>query len=418
MHRATSSYRRSSVLAFLPVLGACSSEPPPPPVFDATEIAVTDDVREVATQSNGFAFDLYGQLRQAEGNLFFSPASVSTALAMTYAGAGGQTQRQMAQVLHLDGADERVHEGFGGLAHILNSNGERYQLRMANRLWGQKGYPFRPEFLTVTRENYGAELAHVDFSHPDKAVQTINAWIEKQTEGKIGQMLSPDLLEPQTRLVLTNAIYFKAAWQDEFWKGATEEAPFHLSAEDETKAPLMRQLEWFSYAETDDAQVLELPYVGGDLSMVVVLPKQIGGLAAWEETATAQRLDRLITEFELRRVEVFLPRFEIASQLPLIDALQALGMTLAFRQDDADFSGMTSAEDLKLYAVIHAAFVDVDEEGTEAAAATAVMTDGAAEPRHEEQPVVFRADHPFLFLIRDRRTGAILFLGRLVNPSE
>lgn len=404
-------------LAFLPMLGACTAEVPPPQVFQAAEITVTDDAREVARVSNKFAFDLYGQLRQTEGNLFFSPASVSTALAMTYAGAGGQTKEQMAQVLHLDAADERLHQGFGELARILNSNGERYQLRMANRLWGPEGYPFRPQFLKLTRDDYGAELAQIDFHKPDKAAQTINRWIAKQTEGKIGPMISPSMIDPLTRLVLTNAIYFKAAWQEEFWKSATEKAPFHVSVDEEVKVPMMRQLEHFSYTETDDAQILELPYVGGDLAMVVVLPKQIDGLALLEQTATAERLDQWIAEYESRRVEIFLPKFKITSHLPLTDPLKSLGMTSAFDKEDADFSAMSSAEAVWLSSVFHAAIVIVDEEGTEAAAVTVAWAAGAEAPAPEDKPVVFRADHPFLFLIRDLRTGAILFLGRLVSPT-
>lgn len=408
--------RQILLLALLPVVGACTAEVPPR-IYEAAEIDVTDDVRNAALHSNQFAFDLYGRLRQADGNLFFSPSSVSTALAMTYAGAGGETKEQMARVLHLDANDERVHQGFGELARMLNSNGERYQLRMANRLWGLEGYPFRPEFLKVTREHYGAELAQVAFNKPDKAARTINDWIARQTEGKIGPLISPSAIGPLTRLVLTNALYFKAAWQDEFWKGATEEAPFHVAEDEEGKAPMMRQLEQFSYVETDDAQILELPYAGGDLSMVVLLPTQTDGLAKLEQTATAQRLDEWIAKFEPRRVEVFLPKFKITWQSSLVDPLKSLGMASAFSQDDADFSGMTSFEDLKLYEVIHAALVDVDEEGTEAAAATVVMAD-AAELPGEDQPVIFRADHPFVFLIRDRRTGAVLFLGRLVKPAR
>lgn len=409
---------RIFLFAFLPVLSACTAEPAPPRVFEAAEITVTDDAREVARASNEFAFDLYDQLRQADGNLFFSPASVSTALAMTYAGAGGETKEQMARMLHLDTADEQIHQAFGELARILNSNGERYQLRMANRLWGLEGYAFQPAFLKVTRDDYGAELAQIDFHKPDKAAQKINRWIAKQTEGKIGPMISPSMIDPLTRLVLVNAIYFKAAWRDEFWKSATEEAPFHVSADEDAKAPMMRQLEHFSYAETDDAQILELPYVGGDLAMVVVLPKQADGLALLEQTATAERLDQWIAEYELRRVEIFLPKFKITSQLPLTDPLKSLGMTSAFSKDDADFSAMSSAEEIWLSSVLHAAFVDVDEEGTEAAAVTVAWAAGAEAPAPEDKPVVLRADHPFLFLIRDLRTGAILFLGRLVNPTE
>jgi serpin B len=408
---------RSFLVAFLPLLGACTAEPPPPRVIDKAKIEITDDVRGVAVHSNEFAFDLYERLRKTDGNLFFSPASVSTALAMTYAGAGGQTKEQIARVLHIDAADERVHKGFGEMARILHSDGERYQLRMANRLWGLEGYPFRPAFLTLTREVYGAELAQVDFNKPDNAAQSINDWIARQTEGKIGQLISREMMAPLTRLVLTNAIYFKAAWRDEFWKGATEEAHFHVSADEEINVPMMRQIEYFSYAETDDGQILELPYVGGDLSMVVVLPKQTDGLPKLEQTTMAGRLDEWIAGFESRRVEVFLPKFKIAWQLPLTDPLKSMGMASAFK-DDADFSGMSSVEHIKLSAVIHAAFVDVDEEGTEAAAATAVMLDGASKPPGEDKPTVFNADHPFMFLIRDVRSGAILFLGRLANPIE
>lgn len=411
---ASLSYR-IVVLVWLPVLGACNVEPPTTRVFDAAEITVTDQAREIAASSNEFAFDLYGQLRQKEGNLFFSPASVSTALAMTYAGTTGETKEQMARVLHLDAADEQVHGRFSELAQILNSNGHRYQLRMANRLWGLDGYPFRQEFLTLTRQQYGAELAQVNFNRPDNAAQTINAWIGKQTEGKIGQLISPSMIEPLTRLILTNAIYFKAAWQDEFWQHATEDAPFHVSADEEAQAPMMRQVEHFSYAETDDLQVLELPYVGGDLSMVVLLPKENDGLADLEQTITATRLDQWVAEGKFRRVELYLPKFKITSQLPLTKDLKALGMTLAFNNDEADFSGMTPADQLWLSSVVHAAFVDVDEEGTEAAAATVEMA-AAKSVMSNDEPVFFRANHPFMFLIRDSRTGEILFLGRLVNP--
>lgn len=417
MSQTASLQYRIVVLVLLPVLGACNVEPPTRRVFDAAEIAVTDQARQSAARSNEFAFDLYGQLRQKEGNLFFSPASVSTALAMTYAGATGETKEQMARVLHLDAGDEQVHAGFGELAQILNSDGHRYQLRMANRLWGLEGYPFRREFLTLTRQRYAADLAQINFNRPDKASQTINAWIGKQTEGKIDQLVSPDMIEPLTRLVLTNAIYFKAAWQNEFWKHATENSPFHVSAVEEVKTPMMRQVEHFSYAETDDVQVLELPYVGGDLSMVVLLPKQSDGLADLEQTITAQRLDQWVAEGKFRRVELYLPRFKITAQLPLTEGLEALGMTLAFSKNEADLSGMTSAHRLWISSVVHAAFVDVDEEGTEAAAATMGMA-AAAAPSQEDDPVVFRADHPFMFLIRDSRTGAVLFLGRLGNPMN
>ena len=242
-------------------------------------VQITKNVQEVAQSTNEFAFDLYKHLRSGNDNLFFSPASISTALAMTYAGAEGQTKQQMARVLHFDLKEQKLQEGFGTFAKILNSSEKGYHLSMANRLWGQKTYPFRAEFLTVTKKVYGAELAQVNFAQSEKVRQEINAWVEKQTNGKIENLIPPGLLSAMTRLVLTNAIYFKGTWAEEFSKKTTEEAPFHVSANNQTQVPMMHQTENFPYAETDELQVLELPYGGDDLSMIVLLPKQKNGLA-------------------------------------------------------------------------------------------------------------------------------------------
>lgn len=381
-----------------------------------TKIEITDDARAVAQSNNRFAIDLYKGLREREGNLFFSPASISAALAMTYAGAEGATEKQMATVLHLELAEPQLHEGFATLSTILNSGAQGYRLTMANRLWAQESYPFRPEFVTTTRQHYGAEIAKVDFRQTEEARDEINRWVEQQTEGKIEELLPPGILEAMTRLVLTNAIYFKGAWAEEFSKQATEEAPFHLSGR-QVKAPLMYQTDDFRYGQTDTLEVLELPYAGNDLSMLVLLPKERDGLSRLENQLSAENLEKWTSRLAKREVRVYLPRFKLSSQFKLGETLRSLGMTLAF-SEKADFSGMSSAEDLLISEVIHKAYVDVNEEGTEAAAATAVVIAPAAAVGKQEEPVVFRADHPFAFLIRDNRTGAVLFLGRVVNPSE
>jgi serpin B len=378
-------------------------------------VKITDDVRAVARSNNEFAFDLYRRLRDQEGNLFFSPASIETALAMTYAGAEGETERQMAKVLHFDLDEQRLHDAFGTLSEILNARERGYRLNMANRLWGQAGFEFRQDYLSLTRQRYGAELAQVDFvRQAEQARQTINAWVEEQTNGKIVDLIPSEALGPLTRLVLTNAIYFKGTWAKEFSKKATQEAPFHLSEKRQVQAALMSQKGNFRYAEADGVQLLELPYAGDDLSMLVLLPKKIEGLADLEPNLTAENLSRWSEGLRKREVQLFLPRFKLTSQFRLGEVLAAMGMKQAFGPA-ADFSGMSPSDDLMISEVVHKAFVDVNEEGTEAAAATGVIVRVTAALPHE--PVVFRADHPFVFAIRDNRSGAILFLGRVSEPG-
>ncbi len=381
----------------------------------ASAVELPESAKEVAQSTNEFAFELYKQLSKEGNNLFFSPASISTALAMTYAGAKGQTEQQMAQVLHFKPEEKQIHEGFGGLSQLLNSTDKGYQLNMANRLWGQKTYPFQPEFLTTTQKNYGAELAKVDFAQAEQTRQEINAWVEKQTQGKIEDLIPSGVLDSRSRLVLTNAIYFKGTWANEFSKKATADAPFHLSQDKPIDVPMMHQSKEFPYTETDDLQLLELPYGGDDLSMVVLLPKKRNGLEDMESKLTAQNLEAWTKALRSKEVQVFLPKFKLTSEFRMADVLRAMGMTLAF-SDQADFSGISTAEDLMISEVLHKAFVDVNEEGTEAAAATGVVVRvTAALP---QEPIVFRADHPFVFLIRDKRTDAVLFLGRVMNPKS
>jgi serpin B len=381
---------------------------------------ITDDAMAVAKGSNEFATDLYARLRSDKPtNLFFSPYSVSMALAMTYAGAEGQTEAQIAKVLHFPASGEKLHSAFSTLRKLLDVSDKTsgFQLQVTNRLWGQKGFHFLPEFLQVTNAGYGAELGLLDFKQADAARKTINSWIEEQTDRKLQNLLAPGVLNANTRLVLTTAIYFKARWTHEFDKGNTTDALFHVSAAEQVTVPMMNQSHSFRYLAVDDLQIVALPYgPQGNLSMLVLLPSQIEGLPGLQKLLTSENLRKWSNGLQVRPVRVSLPRFKVTAQFQMNDVLERMGMTLAFDSERADFSGMSTEEQLFISAVIHKAFVDVNEEGTEAAAATAVTMRSTA-VRVSEKPVEFRADHPFVFIIRDNRTESILFLGQVVNPK-
>jgi serpin B len=380
--------------------------------------APADDARAAVKANTEFALGLYDKLRTRDGNLFLSPYSISTALAMTYEGACGETAEEMAKALHFTPDHERLRAAFAALlARTRPGKKDDYQLSVANALWGQKNFGFLPEFLNHTRESYGAGLREVDFiGSTEEARKTINAWVEKQTKDKIKDLLQPGILTEDTRLVLTNAIYFKGLWARQFKKSATKEEPFRTAGGGSVKAPLMHQTGDFKYAHGGDFQALELPYRGDDLSMVVLLPKKADGLPALEAKLTASNLDAWLGKLQKQEVEVALPRFKMTRSFGLNATLKALGMRRAFVPGGADFTGMAGSEGRRLFiqAVVHKAFVDVNEEGTEAAAATAVAVGADSEP---PPPPVFRADHPFVFLISDNRSGSVLFLGRLANPG-
>jgi serpin B len=366
-----------------------------------------------------FALDLYGKLSAKDGNLFFSPFSISTALGMTWGGARGETAEQMARTLHFTLVNEGFHQRFGELLKEVNGepNEKRgYQLNTANALWGQKGYPFAPNFVKLMNDNYGAGFNEVDFQDATEASrQTINTWVEKETHSKIKDLLKKGIIKSNTRLVLTNAIYFKGDWASQFKKDVTKEGAFRVTSEKVVKAPLMHQSGNFRHFEDRNVQGLEMPYVGKDLSMVVLLPKQIDGLADLEK-ALAGKLAGWLGQMQEQRVDVTLPKFKTASDLLLNQPLIALGMPLPFTEDKADFSGLNDGKgSLFISAVVHKAFVEVNEEGTEAAAATGVII---SDPSAPPKATAFKADHPFLFLIRDNRNGSILFIGRIANPVQ
>lgn len=379
----------------------------------------TPDQAELVKGNNAFAVDLYGQLRRQDGNLFFSPASISTAFAMAYAGASGNTAAEMAATLHFTLPPDRLHPAMGKLLGSMNAAHTGYQLRVADALWAEQDETFLPDFLKLTKADYGAGFRKVDFKHaPEAARKTINQWVAEQTADKIKDLLAPGLLTPATRLVLTNAIYFKGDWQSQFDKAQTREEDFHLSAAQTVKAPLMHLQSRFSYFNGGTFQALELPYKTGDLSMIVLLPNDPGGLPALEQSLTAASARQWLSQLQpAQKVILTLPSFKMTEKFELNDALAALGMRQAFEKGVADFSAMTGKRDFWISAAIHKAYIDVNEEGTEAAAATGIVMHSMAMAR-EAPPIVFRADHPFLFLIRDNRSGGILFMGRLTDPAK
>lgn len=374
------------------------------------------DVAAVVQGNNAFAFDLYTVVAHEKGNLFLSPFSISSALAMTYAGARGQTASQMEKALHFDSASAGLNSGFSELMKRFNASGKSYQLSVANALWGQTGILFYPEFVNVTEKYYGAGFMEVDYAgNTEGARRAINSWVEAKTNNKIVDLIKEGVLDSLTRLVLTNAIYFKGRWELQFRPEETKEAPFYVTAEVKPNVAMMYQLGEFRYAETDDLQILELPYVGGEMVMNIVLPRPHTDLASLESSLHTAQFESWLETMSVKTVEVFLPRFKMERDLSLGGTLQSLGMKDAFSENDADFSGMSTTF-LYITQVIHKAFVEVNEEGTEAAAATAVVmgTKSAA----MDEPPVFRADHPFFFVIRDVHSGSILFMGRLADPRQ
>jgi len=371
--------------------------------------------------NSAFAFELYKALKGEEGNLFYSPYSISLALAMTYAGARGETAQQMAATLQFILEQDRLHPAFNWLDAELASrgegaagkDGEGFRLNIVNAIWGQKDYEFLTDFLDVLAENYGAGLRILDFITETEASRlAINQWVSDQTEERIKDLIPQGAIDALTRLVLTNAIYFNAAWENPFDGNMTADGPFYLLDGGQVIVPMMKQTKAFGYTEGEGYQAVELLYDGCELSMVILLP-EAGKFEAFEEGLQAQQVDAIINDLQETQVTLTMPRFEFDSEFNLKDTLAEMGMPIAF-SSDADFSGMTGKRELCISDVVHKAFVAVDEAGTEAAAATAVIMKLTAVP---EPPVEVTLDRPFIFLIRDIETGAILFVGRVMNPG-
>ena len=421
--RTLSTFVATAVLMM--VLMACKEDPFRSTKERAAPTAADADLAALARGNTAFAFDLYEALREDGGNLFYSPYSISLALAMTYAGARGDTETQMTDTLHFLLPQDRMHPTFNTLDLELASRGkddqgrdtEGFRLRIANAVWGQHDYEFQQMFIDLLAENYGAGVRPANFREaPEDSRVTINDWIADQTEDKIADLIPKGVIDTYTRMVLTNAIYFKAAWALPFYEGDTNNGPFHLLDGSETLVPMMRNTESFSYARMDGYQVVGLPYVGHEISMTILLPDE-GRFREFEDSLDAALVERALEDARRKRLALVMPKFKLESQFELAETLKQLGMSNAFDRGASDFSGMDGnscfAGDgpcLFIREVIHQAFVSVDEQGTEAAASTAVMTRVVSEP-----PEV-AIDRPFIFLVRDSDTGAILFLGRVLDP--
>jgi len=384
-----------------------------------SSIASATQTESLVQGNTAFALDLYGQLKNGPGNLFFSPYSISTALAMTYAGAHGDTEKQIGRVFHFELEHRKLHAAFGELQRGLGeaSKQKGIELSIANALWAQKGHPFLSGFLEIAKDEYQANLNKADFiTGAEAARDEINRWVAQRTKDKIQNILPPGSLNDLTRLVLANAIYFKGAWTKPFEKSETSDQPFHLSSTKQVNAPLMHHFDEVRYLENSGFQAVELPYASNELSMVVLLPRQIDGCGQLENRLSPGFLSRSLSQMKRQKVEIFLPRFKLESSFDLVPTLASMGMPDAFGPK-ADFSGMDSTKLLFISGVFHKAWGEVNEEGTEAAAATVVAVAASAIMKPPPPPPVFQADHPFIFCIRDTRSGSLLFLSRLMNPA-
>ncbi len=381
------------------------------------------DLERLADGNTQFAFDLYQQLQSQPGNLFYSPYSISSALAMTSAGAEGGTAEEMTATLRFLLGQESLHPAFNALDQKLASlaeieipegQGEPFQLNIANAIWGQQDFHFEEDFLDLLAENYGAGLRLLDFiSQSEESRLAINQWVSDETKEKIQDLIPQGSITSDTRLVLSNAIYFKAAWSEQFEKGLTEEGIFYGLEGEEILAQMMKTGHdaSFRYLKEAGYQVVELPYIGNQVSMLVVVPDR-GKFEEFKNQFSIEELNRILDGLSYSPVALTFPKFEFETEISLAEILTDMGMPTAF-SDAADFSGMTGAKALFISDVFHKAFVSVDEEGTEAAAATAVEMSLTSMP---ESPIDLIVDRPFLFLIREHETGTVLFMGLVVNP--
>jgi serpin B len=416
----------ASVVMVLLLVG-CNGAPVTASLLESKKPRVTNpvvsssDSDALVAGNSSFAFDLYQSLLGSNnGNLFYSPHSISEALAMTYAGARASTETQMAQTLNFTLSQERLHPAFNKLDLELSKRGQGaqgkddqkgFKLNVVNAIWGQKDYKFLPAFLDTLAQNYGAGLRVLDFiKNPEGSRVTINDWVADQTNDKIKDLIPQGVIDNSTRLVLTNAIYFNAAWKYKFEKSATTDGTFTNLAGTKSTVPMMQLLKSFKYSESGDYQAVELSYDGDEIAMDIIMPKS-GTFQDFEKTLTSNQVKAILNGMNSKSVNLTMPRFNVESEFSLKAVLSAMGMTDAFTPD-ADFSGMNGNQDLLIQDVVHKSFVDVNEEGTEAAAATGVVIGVTSMPISEVDMTI---DHPFIFFIRDIPTGEILFIGRVVQ---
>ncbi|XP_021036100.1 leukocyte elastase inhibitor [Mus caroli] len=379
-------------------------------------------MEQLSSANTLFALELFQTLNESSptGNIFFSPFSISSALAMVILGAKGSTAAQLSKTFHFDSVED-IHSRFQSLTAEVSKRGASHTLKLANRLYGEKTYNFLPEYLASTQKMYGADLAPVDFLHASEdARKEINQWVKGQTEGKIPELLAVGVVDSMTKLVLVNAIYFKGMWEEKFMTQDTTDAPFRLSKKDTKTVKMMYQKKKFPFGYISDlkCKVLEMPYQGGELSMVILLPKDIEdestGLKKIEEQITLEKLREWTKRENLEFIDVHvkLPRFKIEESYTLNSNLGRLGVQDLFSSSKADLSGMSGSRDLFISKIVHKSFVEVNEEGTEAAAATGGIATFCMLLPEEE----FTVDHPFIFFIRHNPTSNVLFLGRVCSP--
>ena len=387
---------------------------PEPEPINQQQITLANSVVEA---NNLFATDLYDKYKSKDGNLFFSPYSISSALSMTYEGAKGKTAEEMQVVLHLPDDKNQIRSDFKNLYNDLNKADKTYKLTTANALWAQKEYPFVDDYFNVVDEYYTGKVTNLDFkTDTENSRVTINNWVEDKTNDKIKDLIPKGMINTMTRLVLTNAIYFKANWSSQFDAEDTWDGKFKLSSGESVDARMMYQTSNYNYGETSNLQILEMDYLGNDLSMLIILPKE-NNLAQIENSFSVEKLEDWKDDMQTEKVRVTLPKFKFETKYLMAEDLIEMGMPTAFKYPDADFTGMSPTDELFISQVIHQTFIEVAEYGTEAAAATAVIMEEGAAPE-QEQPKIFRADHPFMFIIQQKDSGNILFMGRMSDPSK
>ena len=373
--------------------------------------------RDVIEANNHFAINLYSQYKSEEGNIFFSPFSISTAMAMVYEGAEGKTAKEIKSVFGFPKYDNSRRNQYSNLLSEINKKDKEYALKTANALWAEQDFNFLDKYLTTVEKYYGGKTTNLDFKNePEASRLIINNWVEDKTNNKIKDLFPEGSIHPLTRLVLTNAIYFKAEWLKQFDVDKTRDKNFRVNPDKSIKVPMMQRTDRksiFNYTQNEDLQILEMPYAGEDLSMLILLPFD-DDIEVLENSFTIEKLTEWKKSLRKRRVKIYIPKFKFETKYFLSETLSNLGMPTAFT-NSADFSGMTGTKDLKIDKVIHQAFIEVNEEGTEAAAATGVtiMMLSAKPPTP-----IFKADHPFIFIIQQNETGNILFMGRVNNPTN
>jgi len=401
------------------VLAGCDrSEPVKTVVAPLPRAIEASDARQLVKANTAFAVALHKQLARAEGNIVVSPLSVSMALALVYSGARDETGEEMRRVMGFPLEPTRQHLAYAILRQQMSEGSANpgFELNVANALWGRAGFDFAPEYEAIVKDHFGAEFHFIDFGDSAAASNAINSWVRTNTKGKIREITQPASIDPGSRLIVTNAVFLRGQWLASFNPDLTDDVRFYRSESDSVKVPMMRQTSTYPYADSETWQAVELPYAGKSASMVFLLPRQRDGLAALERDLSAEGLEKILGELKDAKVDVQVPRFRMEGEYRLKEPLSAMGMPAVFSPGAANLLGMTTVPPslpLAIGSVAHRAVIEVDEKGTVAAAATAIIIKrGPKTPSHP----MFRADHPFLFLVRDLRTGSILFMGRLIDP--